>query len=246
MLEQQRLCSNGTHATWAEEFTRVTSRWTARMKRSRMGRQDCTARCGFPHTTNSPPHRWSRAVSRTLEDAMPDREIGKNAVRTVEAGQRNGENLSTQHLLNSPLNRKALPSLVSICEHASKSNSDASAMDFGALCVVVVLAAPWVIQASKMLLSQRSALMPTPRRSRHSKGRHGVCFLCSNSSAELRQVGRYMTPQSHFMIVAPIVPERVDALRALLTSMNEQPGVARPDNPVIPFAPSPSFISRAS
>jgi hypothetical protein len=44
-----------------------------------------------------------------------------------------------------------------------------------------------------------------------------------------------MTPQSHFTVVAPIIGERVDALKALLASMNGRPGMARRDNPIVPF-----------
>jgi hypothetical protein len=44
-----------------------------------------------------------------------------------------------------------------------------------------------------------------------------------------------MTPQSNFMVVAPIAPGRMDALNALLNSMNKRPGVANPSNPIIPF-----------
>jgi hypothetical protein len=44
-----------------------------------------------------------------------------------------------------------------------------------------------------------------------------------------------MTPQSHFMVVAPVIDGRVDGLRALLTSMNDRPGMAKRDNPIVPF-----------
>ena len=44
-----------------------------------------------------------------------------------------------------------------------------------------------------------------------------------------------MTPQSPFMVVAPIVEERVNGLKALLSSMNQRPGMARPDNSIVPF-----------
>ena len=44
-----------------------------------------------------------------------------------------------------------------------------------------------------------------------------------------------MIPQSHFMVVAPIIEERVNGLRALLTSMNDRPGMARRDNSIVPF-----------
>src|SRR5258705_7408083 len=44
-----------------------------------------------------------------------------------------------------------------------------------------------------------------------------------------------MTPQSNFMVVAPILPGCVDKLRTLLISMNDRPGMARPDNPIVPF-----------
>jgi hypothetical protein len=44
-----------------------------------------------------------------------------------------------------------------------------------------------------------------------------------------------MTPQSTFMIVAPIQQNRVGAMRALLASMNSGPGIADPDNSLVPF-----------
>src|SRR5262245_40580789 len=44
-----------------------------------------------------------------------------------------------------------------------------------------------------------------------------------------------MTPQASFMAVAPITPGREDELRKLLASMNHRPGVADPDNPLVPF-----------
>ena len=44
-----------------------------------------------------------------------------------------------------------------------------------------------------------------------------------------------MTPQSSFMVVAPVAEGKVDALRALLASMNQAPGVVDPDNELVPF-----------
>jgi hypothetical protein len=44
-----------------------------------------------------------------------------------------------------------------------------------------------------------------------------------------------MTPQSNFMVVAPVTVGRVDELRILLSSMNDRPGMAKPDNPIVPF-----------
>ncbi len=44
-----------------------------------------------------------------------------------------------------------------------------------------------------------------------------------------------MTPQSSFTIVSPILPDRVDGLRGLLASMNHRPGVANPQNDLVPF-----------
>ena len=44
-----------------------------------------------------------------------------------------------------------------------------------------------------------------------------------------------MTPQSTFMILATIVPEREAELRALLDSMNLEPGLANAKNTVVPF-----------
>ena len=44
-----------------------------------------------------------------------------------------------------------------------------------------------------------------------------------------------MTPQSHFTIIAPLAVGREAALRALLETMNAQPGLADPFNAVLPF-----------
>ncbi len=46
-----------------------------------------------------------------------------------------------------------------------------------------------------------------------------------------------MTPQSDFMVAAPIVMERMGALKTLLDGMNLPgvPGMADPDNPLVPF-----------
>jgi hypothetical protein len=46
-----------------------------------------------------------------------------------------------------------------------------------------------------------------------------------------------MTPQSNFMIMAPIIMERIDALKTLLNGMNlpGAPGMADPNNAVVPF-----------
>jgi len=45
-----------------------------------------------------------------------------------------------------------------------------------------------------------------------------------------------MTPQSLFMLVAPLEASRVEPLRTLLASMNLRPGEADPENPLVPFA----------
>src|SRR5438105_15887329 len=44
-----------------------------------------------------------------------------------------------------------------------------------------------------------------------------------------------MTPQSSFMVVAPVDAKRESELRELLASMNDAPGRAKPDNALIPF-----------
>jgi hypothetical protein len=44
-----------------------------------------------------------------------------------------------------------------------------------------------------------------------------------------------MTPQSSFMVVAPILPGREGELRRLLAGMNRSPGHADPANPLVPF-----------
>jgi len=45
-----------------------------------------------------------------------------------------------------------------------------------------------------------------------------------------------MIPQSHLTFIVPIAAGRVDDLRNLLLSMNRLPGVADPENTLIPFA----------
>lgn len=45
-----------------------------------------------------------------------------------------------------------------------------------------------------------------------------------------------MTPQSNFMVLAPVAADRVGELRQELESMNRAPGVVDPQNPIIPFA----------
>jgi hypothetical protein len=45
-----------------------------------------------------------------------------------------------------------------------------------------------------------------------------------------------MTPQDHFLVVAPIRAGQEPPLRALLHSMNAEPGVADPGNVIVPFA----------
>ncbi|HSD67645.1 MAG TPA: hypothetical protein VLF95_13145, partial [Vicinamibacteria bacterium] len=50
-----------------------------------------------------------------------------------------------------------------------------------------------------------------------------------------------MTPQSPFMVLAPVSPAREAELRRRLDSMNDGPGRTRPDNPLIPFAAFPTL-----
>ncbi len=45
-----------------------------------------------------------------------------------------------------------------------------------------------------------------------------------------------MTPQSNFMVLAPITPQRESELRRLLASMNDAPGRVNPNNALVPFA----------
>jgi hypothetical protein len=44
-----------------------------------------------------------------------------------------------------------------------------------------------------------------------------------------------MTPQSSFMVVAPLDVNRIAGLRSLLATMNSAPGTADPNNAIIPF-----------
>src|SRR6516162_2020757 len=45
-----------------------------------------------------------------------------------------------------------------------------------------------------------------------------------------------MIPQSSFMILAPLDRSRIGAMRQLLATMNSEPGVANPDNAMVPFS----------
>ena len=51
-------------------------------------------------------------------------------------------------------------------------------------------------------------------------------------------------PQSTFMIVAPIRQNSVGAIRELLASMNSGPGIADPENTLVPLPDLPTFISQ--
>jgi hypothetical protein len=44
-----------------------------------------------------------------------------------------------------------------------------------------------------------------------------------------------MTPQSSFMVVAPVAKDRLPAIRELLSGMNAKPGMADPLNSLVPF-----------
>src|ERR1700741_3704405 len=44
-----------------------------------------------------------------------------------------------------------------------------------------------------------------------------------------------MTPQSNFMVIAPLVSAKTSALRTLLSSMNRRSGVVDPQNSLVPF-----------
>ena len=44
-----------------------------------------------------------------------------------------------------------------------------------------------------------------------------------------------MTPQSNFMVVAPILADRVEPLKSELAAMTRLPGMANPKNPIVPF-----------
>src|SRR5437763_16773260 len=44
-----------------------------------------------------------------------------------------------------------------------------------------------------------------------------------------------MTPQSSFMVLAPILPGKVGAMRALLATMTSGPGIAHPGNSLVPL-----------
>jgi hypothetical protein len=44
-----------------------------------------------------------------------------------------------------------------------------------------------------------------------------------------------MTPQSGFMVLAPLADDRICELRDLIASMNLRPGMADPDNALVPF-----------
>src|SRR5450631_946723 len=50
-----------------------------------------------------------------------------------------------------------------------------------------------------------------------------------------------MTPQSNIMVVAPILENREAELRQLLDRMNSSPGIADPQNLLVPFGQFPTI-----
>lgn len=50
-----------------------------------------------------------------------------------------------------------------------------------------------------------------------------------------------MTPQSEFLVLAPVRPGSIPALRTLLATLNRQPGHADPQNPLVRFAAFPTL-----
>ncbi len=50
-----------------------------------------------------------------------------------------------------------------------------------------------------------------------------------------------MTPQSEFLVLAPVRPEALKPLRALLAGMNAAPGHADPANRLVPFGAFPTL-----
>jgi hypothetical protein len=50
-----------------------------------------------------------------------------------------------------------------------------------------------------------------------------------------------MTPQSEFLVLARLAPDKVPDLKALLAGMNGGPGLADPRNPLVPFGDFPTL-----
>jgi hypothetical protein len=50
-----------------------------------------------------------------------------------------------------------------------------------------------------------------------------------------------MTPQSEFLVMAPVAPAQLAPLRALLAGMNARPGHADPSNAILPFGAFPAL-----
>lgn len=50
-----------------------------------------------------------------------------------------------------------------------------------------------------------------------------------------------MTPQSEFLVLAAVAPDKIAGLRALLATMNGKPGLADPHNRLVPFADFPTL-----
>jgi hypothetical protein len=50
-----------------------------------------------------------------------------------------------------------------------------------------------------------------------------------------------MTPQSEFLVLARLAPDKVAGLRALLAGMNARPGLADPNNALVPFGAFPAL-----
>ena len=80
-----------------------------------------------------------------------------------------------------------------------------------------------------------------------SKLRHDMKTCLITSQPVTRYSSRSaMTPQSNFMVLAPIESSRAAELRALLDSMNEAPGRVDPNNALVPFAQFDRCISHDS
>jgi hypothetical protein len=56
-----------------------------------------------------------------------------------------------------------------------------------------------------------------------------------DSLSSVQRRTRGVTPQSTFMVVAPVADGRDAELRALLAAMNALPGMADPANELVPF-----------
>ena len=159
-------------------------------------------------------------------------------------GRRHGDHRSGHHLQHGDRRRSSTTSAGRARSSTPKracSRTASLSFGFEAIIAKVYKTPSWLDQQGvhrPRLLRDLARRPLHPRRDpSHRPGllsRQGV--LGQGSADRLLPAVLSMTPQDHFMVVAPVAAGKEPALRALLHSMNAEPGMADPSNAVVPFA----------